>query len=45
MAELQLELGKVTGAVGVEMYLGTSHAWWVTASEQMRRNWVAANVT
>lgn len=45
MAELRLELGKVAGAVGVEMFLGTSHAWWITASEQMKRDWVAANVT
>lgn len=45
MAELQLDLGKVKGAVGVEVFLGTSKAWWATASEQMKQDWIAANVS
>jgi hypothetical protein len=45
MVELQLDLGKVAGAVGVEMFLGTSPAWWYTASEQMKQGWIDANVS
>ena len=45
MTELQLDLGKVAGAVGVEMILTTSASWWDTATGQMKQDWVADNVT
>lgn len=44
MVELELDLGKVAGAVGVEMILTTSPGWWDTATQQMKQDWVTANV-
>ncbi|MBR0551062.1 plasmid recombination protein [Stakelama marina] len=45
MAECGLDLGAVNGAVGVEVVLTTSHAWWLTATEQVKEDWVDANMT
>lgn len=43
-AELGLDLADVQGAVGVEVILTTSHAWWVTATEEMKQGWMSANL-
>lgn len=44
MAECGLDIKKVEGAVGVEVVLTTSHAWWLTATEQMKQDWIDANI-
>jgi hypothetical protein len=44
MDELGLDLAKLKGAVGVEVILTTSHAWWETATEQIKEDWVDANL-
>ena len=44
MAELQLDLGQVKGAIGVEVFLGTSKGWSDTATEQMKQDWIDANL-
>lgn len=44
MTELQLDLGQLKGSVGVEVILTTSNAWWNTASNQMQKDWIAANL-
>lgn len=45
MGELGLDLAKVKGAVGVEVILTTSHAWWATATDQMKQDWIDANLS
>lgn len=44
MKELQLDLANVKGCIGVEVVLTTSHAWWINATEQLKQEWIDANL-